>query len=492
MRYAAFVVVALTCLASTRVLRGDWPQFRGPNSSGVAGGAPPPIEFGPGKNERWRIPLASGHSSPIVVGSSIFLTTFDKKERKLEVVCIARADGKIRWRRTVPAGDIEKGHPSFNPASSTPTCDGERVVAYFGSFGLICFDLEGEKLWDVKLPLTKTYCGNATSPVIVGDRVILYRGSYIDHFLLAVDKRTGKELWKKPQSERFTTDMACTGTPVVAGDRLILHSARGVQAFEISSGKRLWRAKCSTTATSTPVLSGDEVLIATWNQTGEPALVPEYPPFKELLEKNDKDGDKVISRGEFPRLMIFHRSEGTDAPQNGAPLRFGSVDKDKNGSLDADEWTELQTKSVKRRAKYIPHGILAIKIDSKGNLGPGQVRCLERKGVPEVPSPICHDGRVYFVKNGGILTCLDVKTGKRVYQMRTRGRGTHYASPIIADGKLFTTAGDGKISVLSLGPKPEILATNVLGERTYATPAIVDGTIYVRTHETLFAFALKK
>jgi len=131
---------------------------------------------------------------------------------------------------------------------------------------------------------------------------------------------------------------------------------------------------------------------------------------------------------------------------------------------------------------------LAIPIDSQGLLGADRIRTLETQGIPEVPSPLCDGKHVYFVKNGGILTCLDVKTGERIYRTRTGGRGTHYASPLIADGKIFTTAGDGHISILTLGAKPEILAINDMQEGVYATPAIVDGTIYVRTHSALFAF----
>jgi outer membrane protein assembly factor BamB len=123
---------------------------------------------------------------------------------------------------------------------------------------------------------------------------------------------------------------------------------------------------------------------------------------------------------------------------------------------------------------------------------PKQIRRLESKSIPEVPSPLYHNGLVYFVKNGGVLTCLELKTGKSIYRMRTSGSGTHYSSPIIADGKLFTISGAGRITVLSLGPAAKILATNEMGEPTYATPAVVDGTIYVRTHTRLFAFANQK
>jgi len=356
MRTTALSSVVLTLVA--HVAMAEWSQFRGPNSAGVATG-PPPVQFGPGKNELWRVPMASGHSSPCVFGDSIFLTTYDQRQKKLAVVCIERSRGRIGWQTDVPTDQIEKGHPSFNPASSTPACDGERVVAYFGSFGLICLEMSGRPLWEVRMPLAKSFAGSATSPAIVGDQVILYRGTYVDHFLLAVDKQSGKELWRVPQAEQFTGEMAFTACPIVADDRLIVHTARSLQAFDVSTGKRVWVAKCATTATSTPVLAGNEVIVAAWNKMGEPSL---------------------------------------------------------------------------------------------------------------------------------ILTCLEVKTGRRVYRMRTGGRGTHYASPLIAGGKIYTIAGDGRISVLTLGANPELLATNDMQEGVYATPAIFDGTIYVRTHSALFAF----
>jgi len=186
--------------------------------------------------------------------------------------------------------------------------------------------------------------------------------------------------------------------------------------------------------------------------------------------------------------MIFHRSEGTEAPKNGYPLRLNMVDRNKDGQVDQEEWDKAKAASDARRASLEKHGLLAIDINSEGEPEAGRIRRLSDDGIPEVPSPLVHGEHVYFVKNGGIMSCLALKTGERVYRMRTRGRGTHYASPLIADGKLFTTAGAGQISVLSLGPDPEILAVNDMQDEVYATPAIVDGTIYVRTHSSLFAF----
>jgi outer membrane protein assembly factor BamB len=466
----------------------DWPQFRGPNSSGVATGPSPPVEFGPGKNMLWKVPIGVGHSSPCIVGDVIFLTTYDEEMKKLAVVRLDRSNGKVRWQRDVPTNHIERGHPAFNPASSSPASDGQRVVAYFGSVGLICFDMNGKKLWDVKMPMAKSFGGNAASPMIVKDRVILYRGNYVDHYLLAVDKETGKQLWKVPQREPFSGEMACTACPIIAGNKLIVHTARSMQAIDISSGKQIWVAKCATTATSTPVVAGDEVIVAAWNKMGEPALRPTFPTFGKLVADHDKNNDKLISRDEFPKLWIFHRPEGIEAAMNGATIRFERSDKNRDRKIDAGEWSARIRDLEKFRAGYKSHGLLAIPLNSKGVLEPKNFRTLETKGISEVPSPLCDGTYIYFVKNGGVLTCLELKTGKRVYRIRTRGAGTHYASPLIADGKLFTIAGNGRITVLTLGPKPKILATNDLNEPVYASPAIVDGTLYVRTHTSLFAF----
>lgn len=481
------LVLLLIPIAFTQVC-ADWPQFRGPNASGIAIGPAPPAAFGPGKNECWRVPLAAGHSSPCIAGDLIFLTTFQKAEKRLAVVCLDRSNGKIRWRREVPAEHIERGHPSFNPASSTPASDGQCVVAYFGSFGLICFDADGTKRWEHRMPLAKTFGGNAASPIIAGRRVILYRGTYTDHFLLAVDKHTGKTLWQVPQAEPINGEMACTACPVVAGDKLIVHSARSMQAFELAGGKQVWITKCATTATSTPVLAGDEVIVAAWNKMGEPALKPSFPGFEGLIEKHDKDGDKLISRDELPTLWIFHRPEGAEAPMNGGTIGFDWVDRNKDREITADEWS-ARIKDLERfRAQYQTHGILAIPINSEGIIDTSKTRTLATRDIPEVPSPLSHGKYIYYIKNGGVLTCRHRKTGKQVYRMRTGGRGTHYASPLIAGDKLFTVAGNGQISVLTLGPDPKILAANDMGDRVYATPAIVDGTIYVRTHSALFAF----
>lgn len=466
----------------------DWPQFRGKNSAGVYAGKPVPLEFGPGKNELWSLKLPPGHSSPCIHGNDLYLTGFERENKTLKVLCIDRVSGKVNWSRSISVERFEKGHPSFNPASSSPVTDGERVVAYFGSFGLICFSREGGKLWERRMPLTKSYAGNATSPAIFGNKVILYRGNHVDHFVVALDKRTGEEIWKVPQDEPFSAELACTSCPILHGSNVILHTARSVQALDLASGKQVWMVKCATTATSTPVIRQDSVLVAAWNKMGEPALRPKFPSYQDLIRQHDRDDDRLINRQEYPTMWIFHRPDGREAPENGATLRFGSVDKNRDAKITEDEWN-LQLKRIATyRAGYQTHGMLAIPLDSRGLVKQSEVKTLIEKSIPEVPSPVVKDDLLYFVKNGGILSCIDLQNGTLVYRIRTKGKGTHYASPIIVNEHLFSFAGDGQISVISLGQQPKIVTMMQMNDRVYATPAVSQGVLYVRTHSKLYAF----
>jgi outer membrane protein assembly factor BamB len=185
---AASVVIAGTGLAAP-----NWPQFRGANASGVDVAAKPPVEIGPDEAVLWKVVVPWSPSSPIIWGDRIFLTTFNEGE--LETRCHDRTDGHLLWKRGVKPEGIEDFHRSDgSPAASTPATDGERVVSYFGSFGVICHDLEGNELWRYPLPvaLSGGRYGTGTSPIIVGKRVVLNRDQHRLSSLLALDLETGK------------------------------------------------------------------------------------------------------------------------------------------------------------------------------------------------------------------------------------------------------------------------------------------------------------
>ena len=384
----SLVVVAF--LASTQsVYSADWAQFRGANSAGISDDTKVPTKFGPGDKELWSVPVASGHSSPCVIGNQLILTAAQREKHQLHSVSIDRQSGNQNWNFKLDVAELERGHPSFNPASSTVASDGEQIIAYFGSYGLVCLSMDGKLAWEKRMPLTKSYAGNAISPIIAGGKVILYRGNYVDHFLAAWDKRSGKELWKVKNGERFTPNMACTAVPIIHEHQLIVHAVRAVQSFNLESGQLIWELKCSTTATSTPVICEGEVVVATWNQTGEESLRPNFPTFDELLANNDKNGDKRIDRQEIPKLFYFHRSEGTEAPQNGYPFQFNHADPNKDGKIERAEWQVILDREEDRQKGYD----MAVAIPQQPRAGnESDIRRLEKQGIPK-----CHRRSIKMV-----------------------------------------------------------------------------------------------
>src|SRR5947207_3819242 len=146
MRRTCFVLLATAALsisagAAEKGGKASWPQFRGPDASGIGEGKPP-VQFGPGQKVLWKTPVGAGISSPIVWADRVFLTEFDRPNKQFATVCIDRRTGKILWRRTVTAAEIEKVHEVSNPAAPTPVTDGASVYVYFGSYGLVSYDLK--------------------------------------------------------------------------------------------------------------------------------------------------------------------------------------------------------------------------------------------------------------------------------------------------------------------------------------------------------------
>ncbi len=171
-----------------------WPQFRGPNSSGVGEGKPP-VNFGPDQNVLWKTALGPGLSSPIIWEGRIFPTEFDREAKQLATLCIDRRTGKILWRRSVAPERIEKVHAISSPAAATPATDGERVYVYFGSYGLVCYDLDGNQKWEKPLPLPQNPYGAAASPILAGELLVLnHQGK--ESYLLGVNRHDGSTVWK--------------------------------------------------------------------------------------------------------------------------------------------------------------------------------------------------------------------------------------------------------------------------------------------------------
>jgi outer membrane protein assembly factor BamB len=471
-----------------------WPQFRGPNAMGVAAeGMKLPTYFGPAKNVVWKTPLPLGHSSPCIWDDRMFLTGFDSAAKKLETLCVDRRNGQILWRRDAPARQIEKGHNFNNPAVSTPATDGERVYVYFGSFGLLCYDFNGKEQWQKPLPRVQTAFGTATSPVVAGELLLLNCEFQPDPCLIAVQTRTGETQWK--QARKLTSlggPVDGYATPVVWRhddvNEVVLHGRMRLTAYDLKDGKERWTVGATSSASSTPVLGDGQLYHAAHGFGTVEGEVKEWPPFDAILKDYDKNKDGQISATEFPTdLYLFQRLDvsGTDLP-----LRwlFRGIDANQDGQVSREEWGKFleQRREIGRQQLV---GLLAIKPGGHGDVTKTHVSWREQRAISEVPSPLYYRERVYMVRDGGIVSCLDAKTGRLMYRERLGASGAYFSSPVAGDGKIYVASQLGVVVVLAAGDRFTVLARNDLGESIQATPALVDGKIYVRTEKHLYAFA---
>lgn len=453
----------------------DWKQFRGPNGSGVSSETNLPVEFGPEKNVIWKTPLPPGHSSPVLAGDRIFVSAHEG-EMKLLVLSLDRAGGKIVWRREILKPRAQKLHKSNSPASPSPVTDGRNVYAFFTDFGLISFDRDGKERWKLPLGPFNNPFGMGSSPILAGNLLLLNCDSESDSFFLAVDKNTGKVKWRveRPDATRgFSTPVLFQ--PAKGGLQALVAGSLRMSAYDVATGKEIWFIRGLTWQIKpTPVLGRDMLYILGWAGGADPGQQENIAPFEEVLKTADLDKDGWISRDEAP-----------DPKMRNAWIDF---DLDRDGRLNARDWQAYRD----RRA--VQNGVLAYRIDlqkeMRGDLTESHFLWRYQKALPNTPSPLLYENVLYLMKEGGILTALNPTTGEVLKQGRLReAPGDYYTSPVAADGKLYTVSEEGKVTVLKAGREWEVLATNDLDDLCHATPAIVDGKIYLRTRGMLYCFA---
>lgn len=465
--FALLVLLATTWPAFAE---SNWPQFRGPDGLGVAiGSAGAPTDFGPEKNVVWKTSLASGHSSPILWGSRIFLTTFENS--KLFAVCLDRASGQTLWSKEVPAGTIEQTHRISSPAAATPCTDGERVYFYFGSFGLLVLDFAGAEVWRLPLPLPVNDFGTGASPILADGKVIILRDQDVGSFLLALDARTGRQLWRTERPGFFRSH----STPFLwrhdGVEEIIVTGAVRLISYDSATGRELWNTTGLSRVANATATAGDGLLFASsWNVGADSSGRMELPPFDEFAKASDLDADGRLSLAEFPR----------------GPLRdrFSQLDADKDGQVTRAEWEAYAPVVAKAE-----NALLAVRPGGRGDITASHVVWKKTRGLPYVPSPLFYEGRIYTIKSGGMASCFDAKTGRELWlEQRVGVVGDFYASPVAAEGKVYVAAQNGTVVVLAAGDTFNVLTKNEIGEPIFATPAIADGRIYLRTAGQLYCF----
>jgi outer membrane protein assembly factor BamB len=357
----------------------------------------------------------------------VFLTEFDQASRKLATLCLDRRTGAILWRRAVAVEKIEEVHQIGSPAAATPATDGERVYVYFGSYGLLCYDLDGNLKWERRLPLPENPYGATASPIVAGELLVLnHQGK--DAYLLGVNPRDGRTVWRTDRSlfrYGWSTPVhwrhdGIDEIVVLGGD---FEPNQRLMAYDLATGaERWWVGGLPPCGKSTPVIGGGLVFLAA------------------------------------PDIILEQSAEKRN-PEKAAQFYA----KNKNS-------------------------LMGVRPGSTGEVAQANIAWSDRRGVPGVPSPLYYKGRLYTFKDGGLVYCREADTGKLLYDERLGTLGYYYSSPVAADNKIYIASHGGVVIVLDAGEKLNVLATNKLDGAILATPALVGGNIYVRTESHVYAF----
>jgi outer membrane protein assembly factor BamB len=435
-----FPLCLVVCCALT-VSAQNWPQFRGPQASGVADGRRTPVAWDAAKAENvvWKTPVPGlSHASPVVWGERVFVVTAessdpapiyvakdrgistarDEVKHSWRVYALDKRTGKILWQQTAHEGvPRARRHIKATQANSTPVTDGKTLVALLGSEGLFAYDFGGKLLWKQDLGVLNpglwddknSSWGHGSSPVIYRDLVIVQADGHTQSFLAAYRLKDGKQAWRVERNE-----ITSWSTPTVYEGRgraeLIVNGGRYIRGYDPLTGKELWRFADDETQVKqqAPLVAHGLIYVAGG-----------YPPG---------------------RAMYAFR-----------PGASGDI------SLKAGEQTNAH---------------LAWKAD---------------KGSPYTATPVVYGDIFYAVADLGVLSAFDARTGRLIYQERLPT--SFSASPVAADGKLYLPSEDGDVYVVRAGPKYELLAKNAMGEALMATPAVTDGMLIIRSQNHLYAVA---
>lgn len=429
----AGLLLCTVVLSAAPKVNTNWFYWRGPATDGMAVGDAP-LHWSDTQNIKWKVNIPGrGHSSPVIWGDKIFLTTAVRTgaaqeapeakpspgakpalttpgpqvENKFEVLCLDRKTGKLLWERTATTAVPHEGyHPQYGSfASNSPVTDGKYVYAFFGSRGMYCYDVKGKLIWKkdfgVQMKMRMSF-GEGTGPVISGDRLILVFDHEGDSFMVVLDKKSGKEIWRAPRDEK-----SGWAAPLVfenGGKKQILVAAsKKVRSYDFETGKVIW--ECGGL------------------------------------------GVNVIPHPVRQEDMAFVMSG------------------------------------------YLNPNLLAIRLGKSGDLtGTDSIVWTQTKGNSYTPSPVLYDNKLYVLTDSGMISCYNAKTGVPYYQQQRLPKAYSFkSSPVGANGKLYLSSESEDVIVLKMGEKFEVLATNTLTDQMFvATPAIMDGEIFLRGQGTLF------
>ena len=475
------VLALLGPLGSTAVhlpLAGtpEWGAFRGPDGSGIASGTLPD-KLDPEVNLLWRAELEPGYSSPVVAGDFVFLTAVDAREKQLLTVCLERETGKESWRALLEYdGAARVGQNS--PAASTPVTDGEVVVALFHHLGLVAYDLDGRELWRNALgaPYNIPH-GLSSSPVLHGDRVVVQIDQDDGSRLACVDLEDGKLVWEVAREVTHGYSTPAIRVPS-AGDsgpvQVIANGARRIVSYDLQSGEVLWWVDgAAWQVKAAPVLHGELCLVNAFmvptSEFGAPAALPS---LEQALAEHDADQSGTIGKGEWDLPVL--------------QMAWAIFDLDDDEQLDQREYAYLLS------AGSAVGGLFAIRTDGRGDVTKTHVQWLydERRGLSDLLMPVVVGETLYQLRDGGILTAIDLAKGEVQKHERVGEPDDYFASPVAAGGRLLIASKSGQLSVVEAGADFAALSTTDLGEEIWSVPAIAGERVFVRSQAALYCFSL--
>jgi len=474
------VALFIASLALTRAVAEDWSQFRGPNGSGVSVTTGLPEEFGPNKNVIWKTALPPGHSSPVLTRNRIFVTahTKEKENHKLLVICLDRQTGKLLWQREVPRSRVGRLQNVNGPASPSPVTDGSNVYVFFQEFGMVSYDGAGNERWKLPLGPFNMFYGFGASPILVDDKIVLpVDQDSPSSYLIAVDKNSGRVRWKVDRP----VVISGYSTPIIyqpnqGPKQIVIPESFQLSAYSVEDGKRVWWVRgLACEMKSIASHDAEYLYINGWGfPQNQPGQQVKTISFDEGLARYDKNGDHQIAKSEISGNELM------DKMLSGA---FEAFDTDRDEKLNAKDW------EVFRAMMASENGLLAIKLGGQGDQTATAIRWRYQKPVPQVPSTLLYKGVLYMVNDSGILISFDPVTGNVIKQGRLQGAiDKYFSSPVAADDKVFLIGEAGEVSVLKAAGDWQVLAVNELDDECFATPAIADGRIYIRTRSALYCF----
>jgi outer membrane protein assembly factor BamB len=397
------------------------------------------------------------------------------------VIALDRQTGKILWQREVPRAHAGRLQNVNGPASPSPVTDGTNVYVFFQDFGMLSYDAAGKERWKLPLGPFNMLYGFGASPILVDDKVILpVDQDNPTSYLIAVDKNTGKLRWKVDRP----VVISGYSTPIVyqpkrGPKQIIIPESFQLSAYSVADGKRVWWVRGLACEMKSIASHDDEYLyINGWgfpqNQPGQ--QVPTIS-FEEGLAAYDKDKDRMITKAEISA------AGGTTKMDKLLVAAFEAFDMNRDEKLNDKDW------EVFRAMMAAENGLLAIKMGGQGDQTAKAIRWRYTKPVPQVPSTLLYQNVLYMINDSGILISFDPVTGNVLKQGRLHGAiDKYFSSPVAADDKVFLIGQGGQVSVLKAGGDWQVLAVNELDDECYATPAIADGRIYIRTRSALYSF----